>query len=645
MKAASESNPSRRSTAKLLLNSLYGRMGMHEIESRVKIIPTAEAGSFLKKMNWKEFINMGEYSMIRYTGKLDPELEKLIDLDDFKESQSSEITAKRRGVPSSVAIVITMSAYARINLSPHLNNPDNPCVYSDTDSGIFKKPLDPQYIGKELGKFKLEHKVDYGILISPKTYGLKYKDPETGKEKLKLIAKGIGGDKMTFEDYEKLLAGQDVIKEKIYFEPATEQGSVKIYTQPFTIKGLKQEKSVRFFEAKFKDCIVETKYLPAPAKFLALPAPNNLALQDPKIAVIDNSKVGSQEGISTHEDIYLEAPLPTVIYLPGHLQSVVAISGQTGETSSEWSIPKIEDWLKETKKEIDHMSDKKLVIKIITDLYNQKIEIENKYNKTVIDLEDKVHQNYVKILVKLYLIIIVAWTSLKLEKDIKKLNIISKEGWADELRMFQMSIIDDKWYLYDLKEEKNPEFEKAKARMEPIVYLIEECIYQIIFNELVSMEEIKPKMKENKEFWVVGFLGLDEKNKILNPRLINIITENFDEWIKSKNKKSNKNISLKLIKPLEITPERPPALAGDSQSEFPLETSDKSKNSSVTKKDRIEKVHHREKAEKLRTTSVDQIENASNGSNSPITVHENAPLLSANHVKELYSAYDCEEIT
>lgn len=68
IKANTESNPSKRSTAKLLLNSLYGRMGMNEIETWVKILPTTEAEKLLKKLNWLEFINMGgifNYSIYR----------------------------------------------------------------------------------------------------------------------------------------------------------------------------------------------------------------------------------------------------------------------------------------------------------------------------------------------------------------------------------------------------------------------------------------------------------------------------------------------------------------------------------------------------------------------------------------------------
>src|SRR5277367_6949469 len=43
--------------------------------------------------------------------------------------------------------------------------------YSDTDSIDRNKPLDPKYIGSELGKMKLEHIFDDAIFLAPKVYG------------------------------------------------------------------------------------------------------------------------------------------------------------------------------------------------------------------------------------------------------------------------------------------------------------------------------------------------------------------------------------------------------------------------------------------------------------------------------------------
>jgi hypothetical protein len=43
--------------------------------------------------------------------------------------------------------------------------------YTDTDSIDINKPLDELFIGKDLGKMKLEHIFDKAIFLAPKVYG------------------------------------------------------------------------------------------------------------------------------------------------------------------------------------------------------------------------------------------------------------------------------------------------------------------------------------------------------------------------------------------------------------------------------------------------------------------------------------------
>ena len=236
IKANSDSHPARRCTAKLLLNSLYGRMGLNEIDTRVKIIKSSDLHKF-QNVNITEVVDLGEFSIIFYAGKLDPELVRLIDDGDLHDVES--IISKRRGVPSSVSIAAAVTAYARIEISQFFNLPDNKCIATDTDMVVLEKPLDSSLLGPELGKFKLEYKIDHGIYIAPKTYCIKFKNPKNSfKDTIICKAKGLGGSHMTYEDYRQLLAGFDVIKEKTYFEPNLGLGTVRVYTQPFTIKGV-----------------------------------------------------------------------------------------------------------------------------------------------------------------------------------------------------------------------------------------------------------------------------------------------------------------------------------------------------------------------------------------------------------------------
>ena len=49
-------------------------------------------------------------------------------------------------------------------------------LYTDTDSIDIDKPLDPKYVGEELGQLKLEHIFDEAVYLAPKMYGGVTKD-------------------------------------------------------------------------------------------------------------------------------------------------------------------------------------------------------------------------------------------------------------------------------------------------------------------------------------------------------------------------------------------------------------------------------------------------------------------------------------
>lgn len=262
IKASSESSPSKRSVSKLLLNSLYGRMGMNEIVTTVKIVRTEEVNNIIKKINWKILIDLGDFTIIKYSKYIDPELNKLLDIKDF--SNSTILNKKNRGVPSSVSIAAAITSYARIKMSKFLNNPDNECVYTDTDSGVFKNVLDPKYVGKELGQFKLEYVIKKGIFISPKTYAVKYVDPKTKDIKLMLKCKGVGSQHLSWQIFEDLLSGKNVQIYKDYFNPDFSKGCVNIYNRVYTISGVTNNNKL---------ANKELLRLPAPPLILSLPEP------------------------------------------------------------------------------------------------------------------------------------------------------------------------------------------------------------------------------------------------------------------------------------------------------------------------------------------------------------------------------------
>lgn len=235
MKVKSEDNPIKRYTSKLLLNSLYGRMGMNELTTKVRIMDEKEAGPYLKKVNWIEVINMGEKVMVKHSGLIDNSLLKIIDNEDQSQSDS-EINTKKRGVPSSVPIAAAISSYARITLSQYLNIPNNDCVYADTDSVILAKPLDPALVGKGLGQLRLDYEIKEGIFISPKTYAVRVYSQGNIVEIFR--AKGAGPSLMNYSIYQRLLAGENVVLNKDYFIPDLANGTVITLKRKFTIQGV-----------------------------------------------------------------------------------------------------------------------------------------------------------------------------------------------------------------------------------------------------------------------------------------------------------------------------------------------------------------------------------------------------------------------
>ena len=66
------------------------------------------------------------------------------------------------------------------------NNPNMTLYYSDTDSVIIDKELDPKYVGPSLGQLKLECRIKKFVSIAAKFYFI-----ETKEGKIILKVKGL----------------------------------------------------------------------------------------------------------------------------------------------------------------------------------------------------------------------------------------------------------------------------------------------------------------------------------------------------------------------------------------------------------------------------------------------------------------------
>jgi hypothetical protein len=147
MKNNSEKNSPDYTISKLLLNSLYGRLGMNpEMEINV-IVDSTTALKIIEKHVVTNIITFKN-------GK---------ELISFFDDSPPEDENTKRSINISIPISLAVTANARVHMSKFKT--------LETDSIDMNKPLDPEFVGKELGKMKLEHIFKKVVYLAPKVYG------------------------------------------------------------------------------------------------------------------------------------------------------------------------------------------------------------------------------------------------------------------------------------------------------------------------------------------------------------------------------------------------------------------------------------------------------------------------------------------
>jgi len=228
-------DPVERALSKLMLNSLYGKFGMKDIVSNMKILSKKEANKITKNYNYSIFADLGKDKvLVKYSSKLPEPLTALIKDNNDKMNEIPISTISRsRGVPSAVHISAAISAYARMSINKFKNIPGNPCIYSDTDSVVLPKQLPINIIGKELGQMKLEHQIDKGIFIRKKLYAI---IDHLGNSIIK--SSGVKSDTLNFEKFKLLLAGDSVNCIALSFEVIWKDLNINIVNRSINLKGL-----------------------------------------------------------------------------------------------------------------------------------------------------------------------------------------------------------------------------------------------------------------------------------------------------------------------------------------------------------------------------------------------------------------------
>lgn len=140
-----------------------------------------------------------------------------------------------------ISIAAAITAYARIQMSEFLGNPNLIILYTDTDSIYIEGDLDPKYIGKGLGKMKLEYKFKECVFLAPKVYGgilddvtelVKVKGLKNAVDYQELKSLLIKDNKLELHQdnwFKSITKGNIIIKNDLYTLIATENKRSLIY--------------------------------------------------------------------------------------------------------------------------------------------------------------------------------------------------------------------------------------------------------------------------------------------------------------------------------------------------------------------------------------------------------------------------------
>lgn len=201
-KIKNESEGAKRTFAKLMQNSLYGKFGMKRI--RETLLPASHKTKCEEK----------GYTYVEYTHPFMDE--------EFIEAK---IPSYAKYIQPHVAAYVT--SHARILLYKGLiaQHKKGEVAYCDTDSVACSETFDPEMVhSKEYGKWKLESVLEEGIFIQPKTYY------ERSKPIMKEIKKEIPVMKDGYYRVEEVT----VKKELIIEETKKFKGVPNKYVQPLT---------------------------------------------------------------------------------------------------------------------------------------------------------------------------------------------------------------------------------------------------------------------------------------------------------------------------------------------------------------------------------------------------------------------------
>ena len=227
---------------KLLLNSLYGRLGIREKNIKISIEEDKKLDKILHTENSEILFSANNLNLVKTNGPLEPELTRIINDEKLYSSNFNDFNGPESwgSTQSSVQYSAAVTAYGRMYLNNFKNMKDILYIGGDTDSIILNKKLNDIHIGKDLGKFKFEFEIKEAFYHSKKkTKQNKYLILKEDNEII-IKAKGINNKNkdLNYNCFIELFKGNNIKIKQIQFNKNSQTSEIHINYIEKEIKGI-----------------------------------------------------------------------------------------------------------------------------------------------------------------------------------------------------------------------------------------------------------------------------------------------------------------------------------------------------------------------------------------------------------------------
>jgi DNA polymerase type B, organellar and viral len=241
--------------AKSLLNNLLGRFALSIVKPVTSIVNEKKKDwlSITRKIHSFKLLKNNQY-LITFNPLISRDICNMYGLDLLKvlDKESKETIENSLDIFKDVSITTTAmnTSYARIFMNEiklEILKNGGDIYYTDTDSIILNKTyMNKNWIGKNIGQFKIEYDIEEAYFISNKTYCLILKNGETI-----IKAKGVTNNKLNVNDFKNMYFNNKNIETiKTHTTIKYDKASVIIQKKDITINSNAYTKREKVFNNK-----------------------------------------------------------------------------------------------------------------------------------------------------------------------------------------------------------------------------------------------------------------------------------------------------------------------------------------------------------------------------------------------------------